>query len=73
MNSTNRTPLYKKVQDYIRELIRTENLVEGDRIPTEKELMERFQVSKITVVNAMTGLASENVITGCRAEAASLV
>jgi len=63
MNSSNRTPLYKKVQDYIRELIRSENLVEGDRIPTEKELMERFQVSKITIVNAMTGLASENVIT----------
>jgi len=63
MNSSNRTPLYKKVQDYIRELIRSENLVEGDRIPTEKELMERFEVSKITIVNAMTGLASENVIT----------
>ncbi|MBJ6359923.1 substrate-binding domain-containing protein [Paenibacillus sp. GCM10012307] len=63
MSLTNRTPLYKKVQGYIRELIRMEKLVEGDRIPTEKELMERFQVSKITVVNAMTGLASENVIT----------
>ncbi|MFD0711580.1 GntR family transcriptional regulator [Paenibacillus sp. GCM10027626] len=63
MNSANRTPLYKKVQDYIRELIHTENLVAGDRIPTEKELMERFQVSKITVVNAMAGLANENVIT----------
>jgi GntR family transcriptional regulator of arabinose operon len=35
----------------------------GDRIPTEKELMERFQVSKITIVNALTGLANEKIIT----------
>jgi GntR family transcriptional regulator, arabinose operon transcriptional repressor len=34
----------------------------GDRIPTEKELMDRFNVSKITVVNALTGLANEKLI-----------
>lgn len=63
MNSTVRTPLYQKIQDYIRELIATEGLKAGDRIPTEKELMERFNVSKITVVNAMVGLANDHVIT----------
>ncbi|MDQ6419080.1 GntR family transcriptional regulator [Paenibacillus sp. LHD-117] len=63
MNSTFRTPLYQKIQDYVRELIETDGLKPGDRIPTEKELMSRFNVSKITVVNAMTGLANENVIT----------
>lgn len=34
----------------------------GDRIPTEKELMDQFQVSKITVANALTGLANEKLI-----------
>ncbi|OBZ13534.1 MULTISPECIES: substrate-binding domain-containing protein [Bacillales] len=63
MNSTVRTPLYQKVQDYIRELIATEGLKAGDRIPTEKELMKLFNVSKITVVNAMVGLANDRVIT----------
>jgi GntR family transcriptional regulator of arabinose operon len=63
MNSTVRTPLYQKVQDYIRELIATEGLKAGDRIPTEKELMRLFNVSKITVVNAMVGLANDRIIT----------
>ncbi|MBB6732353.1 GntR family transcriptional regulator [Cohnella zeiphila] len=63
MNTTERIPLYQKIQDYLRDLIETDGLKEGDRIPTEKELMERFNVSKITVVNALTGLANEKIIT----------
>lgn len=63
MNTNDRVPLYQKIQDYIRELIDSEGLKEGERIPTEKELMERFNVSKITVVNALTGLANEKIIT----------
>ncbi|WP_219839139.1 substrate-binding domain-containing protein [Paenibacillus sp. R14(2021)] len=63
MNTADRIPLYQKIQDYIRELIDAEELKEGERIPTEKELMEQFNVSKITVVNALTGLANEKIIT----------
>ncbi|MGN7453905.1 GntR family transcriptional regulator [Paenibacillus pasadenensis] len=63
MSSTERTPLYQKIQDYIRERIESEGLKAGDRIPTEKELMEQFNVSKITVVNALSGLANERWIT----------
>lgn len=62
MSTAERIPLYQKIQDYIRELIETEGLKEGDRIPTEKELMEKFNVSKITVVNALSGLANEKII-----------
>ncbi|CDN43664.1 MULTISPECIES: substrate-binding domain-containing protein [Paenibacillus] len=62
MSSTDRTPLYQKIQDYIRDLIDSNELKEGDRIPTEKELMDRFNVSKITVVNALSGLAAEKLI-----------
>lgn len=63
MNSTVRTPLYQKIQDYIRDLIDSEDLKAGDRIPSEKDLMKRFNVSKITVVNAMAGLANDHIIT----------
>jgi len=63
MNTTDRVPLYQQVQEYIRVLIGSEALKEGERIPTEKELMERFNVSKITVVNALSGLAADGVIT----------
>ncbi|BBH20410.1 LacI family transcriptional regulator [Paenibacillus baekrokdamisoli] len=62
MNTTDRIPLYQQIQDYIRTLIDSEGLKGGDRIPTEKELMDRFNVSKITVVNALSGLANEKII-----------
>ena len=63
MSTNERVPLYQQIQDYIRDIIAVEEMKSGDRIPTEKELMERFQVSKITVANAWTGLANEQVIT----------
>ncbi|GAB6930614.1 GntR family transcriptional regulator [Paenibacillus sp. JCM 10914] len=55
--------MYQMVQEYIRDLITSQVLKVGDRIPTEKELMERFGVSKITVVNALSGLVNERIIT----------
>lgn len=63
MSSTERIPLYQRVQEYIRNLITSKVLKVGERIPTEKELMERFGVSKITVVNALAGLVNERIIT----------
>ncbi|MGO4545689.1 GntR family transcriptional regulator [Paenibacillus sp. 2TAB23] len=57
-----RMPLYQQIQDYIKELILSSGLKQGDRIPTEKELMELFNVSKITVVNALAGLSNEGAI-----------
>lgn len=57
-----RMPLYQQIQDYIKELIRSSGLKQDDRIPTEKELMELFNVSKITVVNALAGLVNEGTI-----------
>ncbi|RAR42776.1 GntR family transcriptional regulator [Paenibacillus sp. MDMC362] len=63
MSSMERIPLYQRVQEYIREMISSQVLKAGDRIPTEKELMERFGVSKITVVNALSGLVNERIIT----------
>ena len=62
MNMNTRIPLYQKIQQYILEQIRTNGLQPGERIPTEKELMEQFNVSKITVVKALSGLADEKII-----------
>lgn len=63
MSSTDRTPLYQKIQEHIRDLIASEELAGGDRIPTDRQLMDEFNVSKITVVNALKGLANEGLIT----------
>lgn len=62
MSTNDRIPLYQQIQEYIRHVIASESMKPGERIPTEKELMEKFQVSKITVANALTGLANEKLI-----------
>ncbi|QGQ95305.1 GntR family transcriptional regulator [Paenibacillus psychroresistens] len=57
-----RQPLYMQIQEHFKHLITTGILVEEDKIPTEKELMERFNVSRITVANALTQLAKDRWI-----------
>ncbi|CAM3638103.1 GntR family transcriptional regulator [Cohnella lubricantis] len=55
-------PLYKQIQDEIKELIREGKLRPGDRVPSEKELAEQFHVSQITSKNALIGLADEGIL-----------
>ena len=55
-------PLYKKIQDDIKQQIAAGQLREGDRIPSESELTQRYFVSNITVKNALYGLVDEGVI-----------
>ncbi|GIO32477.1 MULTISPECIES: GntR family transcriptional regulator [Paenibacillus] len=60
--SQEREPLYIQIQNHFKQLISSRQLVEDDRIPTEKELIEQFQVSRITVANALADLANEGWI-----------
>ncbi|EJW17171.1 transcriptional regulator, GntR family [Paenibacillus alvei DSM 29] len=62
MSYDSRSPLYLQVQRYIEDMIQNKQLKPNDRIPTEKELMEQFQVSRITVVNALAALVKEGLI-----------
>jgi GntR family transcriptional regulator of arabinose operon len=57
-----RQPLYMQIQEHFKHLITTGKLMEEDKIPTEKELMEEFNVSRITVANALTQLAKDRWI-----------
>jgi GntR family transcriptional regulator of arabinose operon len=61
MNS-DRQPLYMKIQDHFKQLILKGELKENDKIPSEKELMEQFGVSRITVANALIQLAKDGWI-----------
>lgn len=54
--------LYERVYDYLVEEIRRENLKEGDRVPSEKELAERFGVSRITSKRALHMLAEAGLL-----------
>jgi GntR family transcriptional regulator of arabinose operon len=57
-----RQPLYMQIQEHFKYLITTGKLAEEDKIPTEKELMDEFNVSRITVANALTQLAKDQWI-----------
>jgi GntR family transcriptional regulator of arabinose operon len=60
--NNDRQPLYMQIQDHFKKLISTGQLAEEDKIPSEKELMEEFNVSRITVANALTQLAKDGWI-----------
>ncbi|WP_438432089.1 GntR family transcriptional regulator [Gorillibacterium sp. sgz500922] len=57
-----RQPLYMQIQDYFKDRIKNGSLQAGDKIPAEKELMEQFDVSRITVANALVQLAKDGWI-----------
>lgn len=55
-------PRYSQIIDYYRSLIESGKLAEGDRIPTEEAIGELFGVSRITVRQALDGLAQGGYI-----------
>lgn len=62
MDNERRTPLYVKIQEFFIDQIATGKLKANEKIATEKELMEKFDVSRITVANALSGLAKDGWI-----------
>ncbi|RAP75462.1 GntR family transcriptional regulator [Paenibacillus montanisoli] len=58
-----RIPIYQIIQDFIKNQITSGILKPGDKILTEKELMEKFEVSRITVSNALSGLTKDGWLT----------
>ncbi|WP_276354992.1 GntR family transcriptional regulator [Cohnella caldifontis] len=60
--NNDRQPLYMQIQEHFKDLIQTGRLKENDKIPSEKELMEQFEVSRITVANALIQLAKDGWI-----------
>jgi GntR family transcriptional regulator of arabinose operon len=57
-----RPPLYIQIQNHFKGLIQSKQLMENDKLPTEKELLDQFNVSRITVANALAELAREGWI-----------
>lgn len=57
-----KTPLYQQLYDYVLDEIQAGRLKPGDRILSEKELAERFQVSRITSKKALELLVQADVI-----------
>lgn len=57
-----RQPLYMQIKNHFKELISSGALSIDDKIPAEKDLMKQFDVSRITVANALAQLAAEGWI-----------
>ncbi|WP_274362889.1 GntR family transcriptional regulator [Paenibacillus thermotolerans] len=56
------TPLYKQIRAYILKQIHDNVWKPDQQIPSEHELAEQFQVSRVTVRGALKELAEENII-----------
>ena len=55
-------PIYQKIIKEIKDQIEANLLQPGDRLPTEYQLMERYQVSRITISRALNELKNEGII-----------
>ncbi len=62
MSEEPNVPLYYKVQNYILDLIKSNQLKEGDIIPTEMELSNLFQISRPTVRQGLNTLVSRGYL-----------
>ena len=56
------TPLYAQVKERLKELIQSGAYPEGSKLPSEKELCEKYHVSRITVRKAIEQLESNGMI-----------
>jgi GntR family transcriptional regulator len=55
-------PLYEQIADALRAEIREGRYRPGDKLPSERELTERFEVSKMTVRQAIVQLRGEGLV-----------
>lgn len=56
-------PLYLRPASWVREQVREGNLAPGAAVPTERDLAEKFQVSRATAARALEVLVNEGLIT----------
>jgi len=55
-------PIYYQLKEYIKKKIESGEFKPGDRIPTEQELCEMFDISRTPVRQALTELAYEGIL-----------
>src|SRR6056297_2501476 len=55
-------PQYVKIKNYIKENIKQGKIEPGGRIPSEKELGDIFNVSRITATTAVRDLVNEGIV-----------
>lgn len=54
--------LYSQIVEYLIDMIKNKEVLPGDKLPTELELMEKFNVSRITAKRALEELKNKGLI-----------
>jgi len=57
-----RNPLYVQLKQILRELITSDEFKKGDKFLTERQISERFDVSRVTANKALASLVAEGVL-----------
>lgn len=55
-------PVFKQIADDLRSQIAAGALAQGDRVPSETQLMERYSVARMTVRQALASLKAEGLL-----------
>ncbi|AGB40756.1 transcriptional regulator [Halobacteroides halobius DSM 5150] len=56
------TPLYYQLKELLRQKIETDELTPGDRLPVERELCEKHDISRMTARKAIMALVNEGLV-----------
>ena len=56
-------PIYIKIEKYLRDLIDSGEIKQGELLPSENKLCEKFNVTRMTVRSAFNNLVKEGYIT----------
>ncbi|MFN1835467.1 GntR family transcriptional regulator [Balneola sp. MJW-20] len=59
-------PLHKQISDWLRDKIETGSLKRNEKLPSESQLSDKFDVSRVTVRRALQTLENEQVIYRCQ-------
>jgi GntR family transcriptional regulator len=57
-----RVPMYQQMNGILRELLKSGEFAEGDQFLTERQIAERFQVSRPTANKVLGGMVSEGLL-----------
>ncbi|MDO5425303.1 MAG: GntR family transcriptional regulator [Eubacteriales bacterium] len=62
LNQNSTIPLYEQVKESIKQKIEQKEWKENTKVPSETELMKRYEVSRVTVRNALALLVEEGYL-----------
>lgn len=61
LNKNSHVPLFFQIQEYFRKKIENTDIKPGTQLPTERELSDEFDISRVTIRKAMRGLIAEGL------------